>query len=382
MQELGIRISLWQLPCIAKGTKYYDIANANRYVAPKSEQVSLGSNFSDVEFDGAIDFTNPAAATWYQGLLERLLGMGAAVIKTDFGEAIEPNADYYGMPYAKLHNLYGLLYQKAAYEASRKSKGPENAMIWARAGWTGCQRYPLHWGGDCACSWDGMAGSLRGGLHIGISGFGFWSHDVPGFHGVPSFMNSRPANDLYIRWTQMGVFTSHLRYHGTSEREPYEYPEVADIARKWLNLRYALIPYLVEQGHIVARSGYPMLRALVFHHSDDLACWSIDDEFYCGDSFLVAPVMNSEGVRDVYLPEGRWIDFWTGERISGPVRLRNVEHPLERMPVFVKEGAVVPVYPLIVQSTNEMDLSRVVSIAFDGTYRGLSESIIGKNIDL
>ncbi len=382
MEGLGIKISLWQLPCIAKGTKYYDVANENRYVAPKSESVSLGSNFSDVEFDGAIDFTNPEAAAWYGGLLERLLRMGAAAIKTDFGEAIEPNADYFGMPYERLHNLYGLLYQREAYAAARKVKGPENALIWARAGWTGCQRYPLHWGGDCACSWDGMAGSLRGGLHLGVSGFAFWSHDVPGFHGVPSFMNSRPADDLYVRWTQMGVFTSHLRYHGTNEREPYEYPAIADIARKWLNLRYALVPYLAEQGRAAVASGYPTLRALLFHHFDDPACWSIDDEFYCGDAFLVAPVMNSEGVRDVYLPAGEWVDFWTGERRAGPAWLKGVESPLERMPVFARYGASVPVYPDIVQSTKDMDPSRVATISFDGTYRGLAASVIGKNIAL
>lgn len=351
-------------------------------MAPKSDQVDLGSNFSDVEFDGAIDFTNPEALRWYQGLLERLLTLGASVIKTDFGEAIEPHADYYGMTYAKLHNLYGLLYQKAAYEVSRKVKGAENAMIWARAGWTGCQRYPLHWGGDCACSWDGMAGSLRGGLHIGISGFAFWSHDVPGFHGVPSFMNSRPSNDLYIRWTQMGVFTSHLRYHGTSEREPYAYPEVADIARKWLNLRYALIPYLAEQGSSLITTGYPMLRALVFHHFDDPVCWTIDDEFYCGDSFLVCPIMNKEGIRDIYLPGGDWIDFWNGELIHGSLWLRNISSPLERMPVFVRSGAKVPVYPDIVQSTNEMDMKNSITIEFDNSYRGFSASIPGKNIGL
>jgi len=378
MEEKGIKISLWQLPCIAKGTKYYAIANEKRYVAPKSAHVALGSNFSEVEFDGTIDFTNPEAVTWYQGLLENLLRMGAAVIKTDFGEAIEENADYMGMPYRKLHNLYALLYQKAAYEITKKVKGSEHAMIWARSGWIGCQRYPLHWGGDCACSWDGMAGSLRGGLHLGVSGFAFWSHDVPGFHGVPSFMNSRPANDLYVRWTQMGVFTSHLRYHGSSEREPYEYPEIADIARKWLNLRYALIPYLAEEGKKATTSGYPVLRALIFHHGDDPTCWSIDDEFYCGDSFLVAPVMNGEGIRDVYLPSGTWIDLWSGREIEGGKWLKGVMSPLDLMPVFVKSGARVSVYPEIVQSTKEMDLSKIKSISFDKTFKGFASSVLGK----
>ena len=382
MEDQGIKISLWQLPCIAKGTKHYETAQKNRYFAPKSANVALGSNFSEVEFDGNIDFTNPEAVAWYQGLLENLLRMGAAAIKTDFGEVIEEDADYYGMPYRKLHNLYALLYQKAAYEISERVKGKKDSMIWARAGWIGCQRYPVHWGGDSACSWDGMAGSLRGGLHIGVSGFAFWSHDVPGFQGIPSFMNSRPDDDLYIRWTQMGVFSSHLRYHGTTPREPYEYPEVADIARKWLNLRYALIPYLAEEGSKATKSGYPLLRALIFHHSDDSVCWTIDDEFYCGDSFLVAPVMNSTGVRDIYLPSGSWTDFWSGEVIEGGVWLKKTACTLELMPVFVKCGAEISVYPEIVQCTKEMDLSKIRKIRFDETFSGFASTEPGMAIGL
>lgn len=382
MEELGIKVSLWQLPCIAKDTKYFDIAKKNRYFAPKSDHVALGSNFSEVEFDGNIDFTNPAAVRWYQNILEKLLKRGVAVIKTDFGEVIEEHADYYGLPYGKLHNLYALLYQKAAYETSKQVKGPQQAMIWARAGWIGCQRYPIHWGGDCACSWDGMAGSLRGGLHLGVSGFAFWSHDVPGFQGIPSFMNSRPDNDLYVRWTQMGVFTSHLRYHGTTPREPYEYPQVADIVRKWLDLRYALIPYLAEEGHKAIHTGYPLLRALIFHHSDDPICWTIDDEFYCGDSLLIAPVMNKEGIRDVYLPSGEWVDFWSGEVVPGGVWLKNTLSPLELLPVFVKKGSTISVYPEIVQCTKEMDLAKIKGIQFDDTYGGFLSSILGKGIHL
>jgi len=382
MMDGGIRISLWQLPCIAKDTMHYLEAKKNRYFAPKSKSVALGSNFSEVEFDGNIDFTNPAAVVWYQGLLERLLRLGAAAIKTDFGEVIEEDADYLGMPYRKLHNLYALLYQKAAYEISERVKGKKDALIWARAGWIGCQRYPVHWGGDCACSWDGMAGTLRGGLHIGLSGFAFWSHDVPGFQGIPSFMNSRPANDLYIRWTQMGVFTSHLRYHGTTAREPYEYPEVADIAREWLNLRYALIPYLAEEGSKATRSGFPLLRALIFHHADDPLCWTIDDEFYCGDSILVAPIMNSDGIRDVYLPAGRWTDFWSGAVLDGNVWLKKVQCPLELIPVYIKTGAEISLYPETVQCTDEMDLTKVKKIRFDDTYKGFRSSILGDRIHL
>jgi len=176
----------------------------------------------------------------------------------------------------------------------------------------------------------------------------------------------------------MGVFTSHLRYHGTTAREPYEYPGAADIERKWLNLRYALIPYLAGEGLKATTSGYPVLRALIFHHSDDAVCWTIDDEFYCGDSFLVAPVMNDEGVRDVYLPQGDWTDFWTGETISGGHWLKNVASPLERMPVYAKRGAEISVYPEIVQSTKEMDMSKVAKMRFDGSYAGFGKTAAGK----
>ncbi|MPN23754.1 Alpha-xylosidase [bioreactor metagenome] len=227
-----------------------------------------------------------------------------------------------------------------------------------------------------------MAGSLRGGLHLGLSGFAFWSHDVPGFQGIPSFMNSRPDSDLYIRWTQMGVFTSHLRYHGTTPREPYEYPKVASMTREWLKLRYALIPYLAQAGKQAIGSGFAVLRALIFHHEKDPICWSIDDEFYCGDAFLVAPVMQANGIRDVYLPSGEWVDFYSGEILSGGVWLKSIYSPLARMPLFVKRNSVVPVYAEPVQCTGEMKSGKVQELRFDHTYTGFSNSVLGRFIDL
>lgn len=249
MREMGIRISLWQTPNVARKTKHYKTAVDNGYLPRKRRAMGDDSNFSSVEYGGRIDFTNPNAVKWYQSLLKNLFDLGAEVIKTDFGEKIDMDAEFYNnMTPKELHNLYALLYQKAAFEITEKIKGKDQAIIWARAGWTGCQRYPVHWGGDCACSWDGLAGTIRAGLHIGVSGFAFWSHDAAGFHGLPDFMNSWPEDDLYVRWTQVGTFTSHMRYHGTSPREPYEYPKAADIVREWLKLRYALIPYLADQG--------------------------------------------------------------------------------------------------------------------------------------
>lgn len=195
-------------------------------------------------------------------------------------------------------------------------------------------------------------------------------------------MNSWPSNEVYMRWTQVGVFSSHMRYHGTSPREPYEYPEIADLVRQWWNLRYALIPYLVEQGRQIVDTGYPMLQALIFHHEDDPMCWHIDDQYYFGNDFLVAPIMNDEGVRDIYLPAGKWIDFWTGEVLEGNRWLKKIKVPLERMPVYVKFGTQVPVYPYRVQCTDEMDFSKVVKIVFDQQYQGLRNSILGTIVGL
>jgi alpha-D-xyloside xylohydrolase len=180
-----------------------------------------------------------------------------------------------------------------------------------------------------------------------------------------------------VRWTQFGVFTSHLRYHGTTPREPYEYPEVADTIRKWLKLRYALIPYLMQEGSKAVGSGMPVLRALILHHQDDPTCWAIDDQYYFGEDLLVAPIMNDEGKRNVYLPEGEWVDLWTGEKIDGREWKMNIVMPLERLPVYARAGAEIPIYPKAVQTTSEMDLAMVENFAIDDGFKGLGKSVLG-----
>ncbi len=370
LKNKGYRVSLWQLPYVAEDAEQIDEARENDYIAPLTKkQESEGSNFSALDYAGTIDFTYPKATEWYKGLLKKLLDMGVTCIKTDFGENIHMDAKYKGMKPELLNNLYALLYQKAAYEITKDVTG--DGIVWARAAWAGCQRYPLHWGGDSCSSWDGMAGSLKGGLHFGLSGFAFWSHDVPGFHTLPNFMNSVVADDVYMRWTQFGVFSSHIRYHGTSKREPWHYPAIAPMVKKWWKLRYKLIPYIIEQSKKATETGYPVLRALIFHHPEDKFCWHIDDEYYFGDDFLVAPVMNSENRRDVYLPEGKWVNFFTGERYEGRQWLRNLEIPLEEMPVYVRENASISVYNKEVECTDEMDLSQSEILHIDTNFKGI-----------
>ena len=370
LKDKGFRVSLWQLPYVAKGAEQLEEAKTNQYIGPLlKEQATDGSNFSALDYAGTIDFTYDKAVEWYKNkLLKPLLDMGVTCIKTDFGENIHLDAVYEGMTPERLNNLYALLYQKAAYEITKEVTG--EGIIWARAAWSGCQRFPLHWGGDSASSWDGMAGSLKGGLHLGLSGFAFWSHDVPGFHSLPDFMNSPLDVNVYVRWTQFGVFTSHIRYHGTCKREPWHYPSIAPIVKKWWKLRYRLIPYIIEQSERACQSGLPIIQALLIHHPNDRQCWHIDDEYYFGNDFLVCPVMNDRGVRDIYLPDGEWINFFTGERMMGGKWHYDIETPLDIMPVFVRPDTVIKIYPEDVDCTDEMDLSKAINLTITDNYKG------------
>ncbi len=385
LAKQGFKVSLWQLPYISAEAEQYEEAYHKNYISrPQSEEPQLSqdaqgeSNFSSLDYAGTIDFTNPEAVRWYQEkLVGPLLKMGVKCIKTDFGENIHMDHRYHAMTAEQLNNLYALLYQRAAFEAVNPStpypsgKGMESrGLLWSRAAWAGCQRYAVHWGGDSESSWEGMAGSLKGGLHLGLSGFAFWSHDVPGFHSTPNFMNSPLDPTVYVRWTQFGVFSSHIRYHGSCKREPWHYPDIAPIVKRWWNLRYRLLPYIMEQSQQCCQGGMPMLQALLLHHPDDPQVWHIDDEYYFGNEFLVCPVMSDDGKRNLYLPKGSWVDFFTGKRYEGERWFYNIETPLERMPVFVLEGARIPLYPENVDSTDDMDFSKTYILEITPAFQG------------
>jgi alpha-D-xyloside xylohydrolase len=407
LRDKGFHISVWQTPNIGKDNPLYPEAKRNGYLPALKEEDHMNtmSDFSGQDFGGQIDFTYEPAAKWYKKLLRGLLDLGVECIKTDFGEKILLHADFKRMSGERLHNIYSLLYQKAAFETT--AEYADKPFIWGRSCWAGGQRYPLHWGGDTSATWDGLASSLRGGLQFGLSGYTFWSHDIPGFHGLPEFMNSWPSETLYMRWTQFGVFTSHMRYHGSTPREPWEFPETAGLVRSWLRLRYALIPYILQEAaYCTGRgnpddyteteakgnnaNGRPMMSPLLLDYSNDPNTWHIDDQYLFGRDLLVAPIMNDEGIRDIYLPEGDWFDLYTGKVFTGGRWLLQVLYPLAAFPVFVRSGAVIPYYPDQVNSTAEMDLSRVKYIQFlhrmsahqddkqTGAFNGLVSSPLGK----
>ncbi len=369
----GYRITLWQTPNVTGKSCRYDEGIARQAFASDNTTTAAtatGSDFSGEKQNKSIDFSSENGREWYRELIGGLLETGAAAIKTDFGEEITPGD--YTLPAALLHNRYALLYQKCAFEHTQAITG--EGVIWARSAWAGSQRYPIHWGGDAECSFAALTSSLCGALHFGLSGFAHWSCDVPGFHGREDFMHNRPSDILYLRWTQMAIFLSHIRYHGTSPREPYEYPAIAGLVKQYWQLRYALIPYLTQCAAECAVSGFPVVRAMLLEYPDDPFVWQISDQFFCGHELLIAPVLNETGVRDIYLPEGEWVDFWNGKRISGGRLLRQCRFDTDKIGIYARAGSEIPIYPELVQHTGEMDLSKVTPLKFDHNYRGAADT--------
>jgi alpha-D-xyloside xylohydrolase len=284
-----------------------------------------------------LDFTNPEAADWFKDLHRPLLRMGVDVFKTDFGEDIPSDAVFSnGQTGAAMHNLYPLLYNRTVFEVTQEEKG--YGVVWGRSAFAGSQQYPLVWSGDPAADFQSLASTIRGGLSAGLSGLPFWSNDIGGYRGTPSA-------ELYVRWAQFGLFCSHSRMHGDSPREPWAFGEEAvSLVRKYALLRYELFPYIYSAAFEAGLKGLPVLRALPLAFPDDPNVFDKDLEYMFGPWFLVAPVIEPDGNRGVYLPEGIWFDYWAGDRLEGPQNLR-LRVPLDILPLYVRAGAIIPRMP-------------------------------------
>ncbi|HWC77667.1 MAG TPA: TIM-barrel domain-containing protein, partial [Blastocatellia bacterium] len=246
LRKQGFMISLWQLPYFTSKNEIYEQAVSKGYVV-RNEGGGLPFE------DAVLDFSNPEAVKWYQGLLAGLLKMGVGAIKADFGEGAPATGLYAsGRTGFYEHNLYPLRYNKAVADITRETTG--ESIIWARSAWAGSQRYPIHWGGDAENTNSAMAATLRSGLSFGLSGFTFWSHDAGGFV-------EKAPRDLYRRWLAFGVLTSQSRCHGAPPREPWGYDEAfVDEFRRIVELKYKLMPYVYAQAVASAQQGLPMLR--------------------------------------------------------------------------------------------------------------------------
>jgi len=340
--EQGFKVCLWQLPYfVPKNTLFPEIIEKGLYV--KNDKGNLPYE------DAVLDFSNPNTVDWYQNKIKGLLDLGVGAIKVDFGEAAPANGIYAsGRTGFYEHNLFPLRYNKTVADITKKVTG--ETIIWARSTWAGSQRYPLHWGGDAANTDNAMLATLHAGLSIGLSGFTFWSHDIGGFvHRTPE--------DLYRRWLPFGMLTSHSRTHGAPPKEPWEYNEsFNDAFRLADEMKYKLMPYIYAQAKYSSENGLPMLRALFVEFPQDAGSWNVDDEYLFGADMLVAPMFENGSGRDVYLPEGKWIDYQTGKVYAGGWHY--IETGVVPVVVLVRDGAMIP-HIKLAQSTKDMDWSNL-----------------------
>lgn len=305
----GLKICVWINPYIAQASGLFRTGMKKGYFIKKKN----GDVWQCDKWQAGmavVDFTNPEARKWYQQELEQLLELGVDCFKTDFGERIPENeVEFFdGSSPQKMHNYYSYLYNETVYEVVKRKKGEEDTVLFARSGTAGGQKFPVHWGGDCFASYEAMAESLRGGLSLTMSGYGYWSHDIGGFEDT-----STP--DVYKRWVAFGLLSTHSRLHGSgSYRVPWLYgDEAVAVLRHFTKIKEALRPYLTEQVKLCHQTGVPVMRSMVLEFPEDKNCRYLDCQYMLGDKYLVAPVFNPDSRAEYYLPAGKWQNYFTGQ---------------------------------------------------------------------
>ncbi|NHN31811.1 alpha-xylosidase [Paenibacillus agricola] len=337
LKSKGLKICAWINPYIAQKSPLFDEGMEQGYLVKTKE--------GDVwQWDkwqagmGLIDFTNPGAVKWYQGKLKRLVDMGVDSFKTDFGERIPTDVVYFdGSDPQKMHNYYTQLYNKATFELLEASLGKHEAAVFARSATAGGQQFPVHWGGDCSANYASMAETLRGGLSLGLCGFGFWSHDISGFE------KTAPP-DVYKRWVAFGLLSSHSRLHGNeSYRVPWLFgDEAVDVLRYFTQLKCSLMPYLFSASVEATVKGLPVMRAMVLEFPEDPAAHPLDLQYMLGESLLVAPIFNEAGTASYYVPQGIWTNYVTGERVEGG-RWITDRHGYFSLPLLARPNSLIAV---------------------------------------
>lgn len=332
----GWDISLWINPYLPESEPIYAEARDADYLLKKTD--GSIARLSHGELVGMVDFTNPAARAWWQEKCEQVLREGGSVLKPDYGDRVpEDVVGHDGSSGRDLHNRYLHLYAETAFQATLAARG--EGIVWRRAGWIGSQRFPGTWAGDTQTTWEAFRCCLRGGLSAGFSSECFWSHDIGGFCG------EMPSPELYIRWLQMGMLSPFTRFHGNGLREPWHYGDTAvQVAQYYGQLRYRLIPYLLNLAEEAVADGTPLLRHCQLECEGEPGLWNLDDQYFLGPDLLVAPVQQA-GARSrwVYLPRGDWFCHRSGTRYSGG-QWHDLAAPLEHLPLLVRGGALIPRY--------------------------------------
>jgi alpha-D-xyloside xylohydrolase len=337
LKTRGLHICLWINPYIAQRSPLFREGAEHGYLLKRADDRVWQWDKWQAGM-GIVDFTNPAARAWFQEKLRVLLDMGVDCFKTDFGERIPTDVVYFdGSDPHRMHNYYSLLYNQTVFELLKAERGEGEAVVFARSATAGGQQFPVHWGGDCDSTFESMAESLRGGLSLGLSGFGFWSHDIGGFEGTP-------PTEVYKRWIPFGLLSSHSRLHGNhSYRVPWLFDEQAvEVLRTFTTLKCRLMPYLYAQAVVAHQQGIPMMRAMLLEFPADPNSDYLDRQYMLGESLLVAPVFAADGVVTYYVPEGRWTNYLTGEVVEGGRWVRE-QHSALSVPLLVRPNTVLAV---------------------------------------
>jgi alpha-D-xyloside xylohydrolase len=335
LKAKGLKICVWINPYIAQRSRLFAEGSDKGYLLKRPD----GSVWQWDRWQAGmalVDFTNPDAAAWYASKLKALMDMGVDCFKSDFGERVPTDVVWHdGSDPVRMHNYYTHLYNRTVFELLEKERGAGDAVLFARSATAGGQQFPVHWGGDCESTFESMAESLRGGLSLAASGFGYWSHDIGGFEGTPD-------PDTFKRWIAFGLLSSHSRLHGS---ESYRVPWLVDeesvnVLREFTSLKLRLMPYLYQAAVHAHNTGEPVMRPMVVQFPDDPGCAALDRQYMLGPDVLVAPVFSPDGLVDFYLPEGRWSHLLSGEMLEGPRWVR-AAYDVHSVAVFARPGSVI-----------------------------------------
>jgi len=335
LKAKGLKVCVWINPYVGQRSSLFAEGVENGYFIKNKD----GSVFQcDMWQPGLaiVDFTNPAACKWYADKLKVLCEMGVDAFKTDFGERIPTNVTYFdGSCPFKMHNYYSFIYNKVVFDVLKDFYGENNACLFARSSTVGGQQFPVHWGGDCFSNYESMWETIRGGLSLCMSGFGYFSHDISGFEATGS-------PDLYKRWSAFGLLSTHSRLHGNSSyRVPWNFDEEScDVVRHFVKLKGKLMPYLYAQAVKTSKTGIPMMRAMVMEYADDPATHNLDRQYFLGDNLLIAPVFDESGIAQFYLPAGRWTDIQTNEVLEGGKWIER-KFDYMSMPMYAKPNSII-----------------------------------------
>ncbi|MFD2588242.1 glycoside hydrolase family 31 protein [Croceitalea marina] len=315
------------------------------------------------------DFTNPEVREWWAGLYKEMIAdIGVHGVWNDMNEPavmevpsktanLDVRHDYDGHPcsHRKAHNVYGMQMVRATFEGMKKFTFPRRPFVLTRAGYSGTQRYCATWTGDNVATWEHLWIANVQMQRMCMSGYSFVGSDIGGFA-------EQPNGELFARWVQLGVFHPFCRVHSSGdhgEQEPWSFgTEVTDIVRKFIELRYELLPYLYTMFYKYIKEGLPMLQSLVFYNQEDAQTHFRTDEFLFGEQILVCPVQepNSQG-RRMYIPKGKWYNYWTEEVVEGGAE-KWVSAGIDKIPLFIKEGAMIPKYP-VQQYVGEVEIDQL-----------------------